>query len=300
MIPIIIDTDPGIDDAIALALAIKCENLDIKLVSTVSGNVGIENTTRNALDLLEYFGRPDIKVAKGSSRPLISEFVDGSSYHGFGGLGNVKLPESKNKAIENAIFQMKETILNNKEKISIVALGPLTNISLLLKVYPEVKNNISNIVLMGGALARGNMSPLVEFNIGADPEAAKIVFNSDIPLAMLGLEMADNARINEDDLKNIDNKIGKFCYKILSDYKGGKEGKMASIYDATAIAYISNPSLFEVKKVFVDIETKGEYTRGASIVDLNGVYGKKANTIVAVKIYENKFRKWLIEKLSGI
>lgn len=299
MIPVIIDTDPGIDDAIAIALAIKCDNLDIKLISTVGGNVGIDKTTRNALNLVNFFGRPDIKVAMGSRLPLIEHFVDGSAFHGVNGLGNITLEDSKVNFLPNSIYEMSKLILDSTEKVTIIALGPLTNIALLLKTYPNVKENIEKIVLMGGALGRGNMSPLVEFNIGADPQAAKIVFNEGLSLVMLGLEMGDNARISEDDLKDSKTKIGQFCYSAIVDYKGGKVGKLASIYDATAVAYISNPGLFETKDVFCDIEINGIYTKGATIVDLDNVYKKTPNVTVAIKINENEFKSWLIKKLES-
>lgn len=299
MIPVIIDTDPGIDDAIAIALAIKCDNLDIKLISTVGGNVGIDKTTRNALNLVNFFGRPDIKVAMGSRLPLIEPFVDGSAFHGVNGLGNITLEDSKVNFLPNSIYEMSKLILDSTEKVTIIALGPLTNIALLLKTYPNVKENIEKIVLMGGALGRGNMSPLVEFNIGADPQAAKIVFNEGLSLVMLGLEMGDNARISEDDLKDSKTKIGQFCYSAIVDYKGGKVGKLASIYDATAVAYISNPGLFETKDVFCDIEINGTYTKGATIVDLDNVYKKTPNVTVAIKINENEFKSWLIKKLES-
>ncbi|WP_308557428.1 nucleoside hydrolase [uncultured Sneathia sp.] len=298
MIPVIIDTDPGIDDAIAIALAIKCSKLDIRLITTVAGNVGIENTTRNALNLVSFFGRPDIQVARGSSKPLIQKFVDGSEFHGKSGLGSIVLKKSLNKAKDNAVEEMKNVILNSNEKISIIALGPLTNIALLLKSYPSVKDNIEKIVLMGGSIGRGNMSPLVEFNIGADPDAAKIVFNEGIDITMIGLEMGDDARISEDDLKDSKTEIGKFCYQAIVDYRGGKIGKIASIYDATAVAYLVNPNLFKTRKLFVDIEIQGQYTRGATVVDLNGVYKKEPNTTVALEINSNEFRNWLIKKLS--
>lgn len=299
MIPVIIDTDPGIDDAIAIALAIKCDNLDIKLISTVGGNVGIDKTTRNALNLVNFFGRPDIKVAMGSRLPLIEHFVDGSAFHGVNGLGNITLEDSKVNFLPNSIYEMSKLILDSTEKVTIIALGPLTNIALLLKTYPNVKENIEKIVLMGGALGRGNMSPLVEFNIGADPQASKIVFNEGLSLVMLGLEMGDNARISEDDLKDSKTKIGQFCYSAIVDYKGGKVGKLASIYDATAVAYISNPGLFETKDVFCDIEINGTYTKGATIVDLDNVYKKTPNVTVAIKINENEFKSWLIKKLES-
>lgn len=298
MIPVIIDTDPGIDDAIAIALAINCNKLDIKLISTVGGNVGIDKTTRNALNLVQFFGRSDIRVARGVDRPLIEPFVDGSAFHGINGLGNITLEDSKSDFLPNSIYEMSKIISESIKKVTIVAIGPLTNIALLLKTYPTVKENIEKIVLMGGALGRGNMSPLVEFNIGADPEAAKIVFNEGVPIVMLGLEMGDNARISEDDLKNAKSKIGKFCYQAIVDYKGGKQGKMASIYDATAIAYLANPNLFETRDVFCDIEVNGVYTRGATVVDLNNVYKKEPNVTVAIKIDEIQFKSWIIKKLE--
>lgn len=294
---VIFDTDPGIDDAVALALALKCDNMDIKLITTVAGNVGIEHTTRNALGLLETYNRSDIPVARGASEPLIVKYEDASAYHGKTGLGSVFYENLKNKAYDNAVYEMKK-LIDKEGKITIIAIGPLTNIALLLKTYEDVKDKIDEIIIMGGAIARGNMTVYAEYNIGADPHSAYIVFNSGIKLTMLGLEMGDNAKISEADMDKLESKTGKFLARLFKDYKGAKFNGYASVYDATAIAYFDDPSIYKTKKCFVDVEIEGKYTKGATIVDIKNISGKEPNVYVPYEIDSKKFRDWFIEKLS--
>ncbi|WP_156286112.1 nucleoside hydrolase [Oceanivirga salmonicida] len=298
-VPIILDTDPGIDDAIALGLALNCENIDIKLITTVAGNVNITHTTRNALDLLSFYEREDIPVAKGTSKPLIIPYEDASEYHGINGLGDIEIPKSDVNVLENAVYEMRKLILNSKEKITIIAIGPLTNIALLISTFPEVKNNIQEIILMGGALGRGNKEPLIEYNIGADPHAAKIVFNSKLKITMLGLEMGNNAKIDQEDIKHINNKVSNFFYNLLTKYRGAKDNTVSAIYDATAIAYLNNPNIFDVEYLFVDVEINGLYTNGTTIIDLRKIYNKESNVYVATKIDSKAFKKWVIDNLKS-
>lgn len=292
---VIFDTDPGIDDAIALGLALKCETMDIKLVTTVAGNVNVDITTRNALDLLNAYGRLDIPVAKGADKPLIVAYEDGSEFHGVNGLGETVLEKSKNNFLPNAVEEMKNLILNSEEKVTIIAVGPLTNIALLISTYKETLKNIDELIFMGGALGRGNKTPLVEYNMGADPHAAKIVFDSGLKMTMLGLEMGDNARINQKEVSKIDTPLAKLFYSFLKGYNGSKEGTFASIYDATAVAYFDEPSMYKIGTYFADVEIEGKYTAGATVID----YYKKGNMNVAVEIDSEKFRKWFMEKIRN-
>ncbi len=186
--PIIIDTDPGIDDAVALAIALFSEKLDVKLLTTVAGNVGLDNVTDNLLKILDYVEK-DIPVAMGAEEPLLKEMSDASSVHGLSGMEGFEFdPPSKRSLLdEHAITAMRRVILASDEPVTLVPIGPLTNIALLLKVYPEVKQNIKDIVLMGGSVTRGNKGVMAEFNIYFDPDAAKIVFMSGLPIVMAGL-----------------------------------------------------------------------------------------------------------------
>ena len=187
--PLIIDTDPGIDDAVAIALALYAPELDVKLITTVAGNVGIEATTGNALKLLAYYGK-DVPVAKGAAAPLIRQPEDASDIHGATGMEGFDFPEPKTELLleKNAVEAMRDVLMAAEEPITIMPIGPLTNIALLLKVYPEVKPQIKEIVLMGGSVTRGNKGVMAEFNIYVDPEAAKIVLDSGLKITMATLD----------------------------------------------------------------------------------------------------------------
>lgn len=298
---IIIDTDPGIDDAVALGIALFSEELDVKLITTVAGNVGIEYVTDNMLKLLSFWDL-SIPVAKGADRPLVREVQDASNVHGVTGMAGYDFPEpdKKNLLSITAVEAMYKTIMNNPEKTTIVAIGPLTNIALLLREYPGVKSKIHEVILMGGALGRGNFGVLSEFNIAVDPEAAKIVFESGISLHMAPLEVGLKALVYPEDSAAIKemNKTGDMMYYLFKTYRGGSFGTGLKMYDSCAIAYLLKPELFEVKETFVGIELTGEYTAGATIVDLKDSLGKEKNCKVCVDIDEVSFKKWFMDSLN--
>ena len=301
--PIIIDTDPGIDDAVAIAAAVFCESLDVKLISTVSGNVSINHTTKNAKKLVEFFGK-DIPVAQGSSRPLIKEIEDASHIHGETGMAGYEFPEpTKELHKKNSIEAMKDVILSSEEKITIVPIGPLTNIALLLKTYPEVKENIQEIVLMGGSSGRGNHTPAAEFNIYADPEAAKIVLSQGIKIVICSLDVTSIATLDLETINKLRNmnKIGEMFYSLFNHYRGGSvsEGGL-NMHDLTTIAYLDKPELFEKVETFVDVETAPGYTEGFMIVDFKGFYKKEVNATFCTKIDVEGFRKWILNIFSNM
>lgn len=301
--PIIIDTDPGIDDAVAIAAAVFSENLDVKLISTVSGNVGIENTTRNALKLMEFFGK-DIPVAQGACKPLIREKKDASRIHGETGMGGYDFPEpTKNIYEKNSIDAMREILMNSDEKVTIVAIAPLTNIALLLSAYPEVKEKIEEIVLMGGSSGRGNDTPAAEFNIYCDPEAAKVVFNSEVKIVVCPLDVTSIATLDLETINTLKetNKVGEMFYSMFKHYRGGSVAKGGlKMHDLTTIAYLDNPSLFKSEETFVDIETDGKYTAGFMVVDFKGMYDQKANATFCNEINVEEFRKWMLDSFKNI
>ncbi|CAM3060673.1 ribonucleoside hydrolase RihC [Streptobacillus ratti] len=299
-IPIIIDTDPGIDDAVALALALHSNKLDVKLITTVAGNVSIEKVTKNTLQLLDFYGK-SIPVAKGAEKPLFRNAIDASGVHGDSGMGVYTFHETdgKNLLEINAVEAMKEVLMKSEEKITLVPIGPLTNIALLLLIYPQVKNKIKEIVLMGGAIGRGNSGIYSEFNMDVDPEAAKIVFTSGIPITMATLDVGLKALIYPEDSEKIKemHKIGDMFYTLFKTYRGGSFNTGLKMYDSCAIAYLLEPSMFTVQKLFVGIETKGEFTSGATIVDLRNKLGKEANATVTVDIDADMFKKWFMSEI---
>lgn len=252
--PIIIDTDPGIDDALAIALALFSPHLEVRLITTVAGNVALKKTTLNALKLLEFYSSVasaqdeplgkyiyNIPVAAGAFQPLLEPYVSASEVHGESGLGGYEFDTPRKTPLKlHAVEAMREELeraIRHDEKITLVPIGPLTNIALLLATYPHIKPGIKEIVLMGGSLGRGNLKPLGEFNIALDPEAAAIIFShgdvgsengSGLRLTMVGLDIADMARLVASDLREIARagRIGEMAYALFMHYRSGQVGEV--------------------------------------------------------------------------
>lgn len=297
---IIIDTDPGIDDAVALAIALFNESVDVKLITTVAGNVSLEKVTANALRLLTFWGKK-IPVAKGAEKPLIEKFIDAAHIHGQSGMDGFDFPEPDMSLLvkEHAVNKMREVIMAEKT-ITLVAIGPLTNVALLFALYPEVKTHISRIVLMGGSLTRGNKGVMAEFNFATDPHAAKMVFDAGVPLVMAGLDVGWQAAILPEDTAKLltMGKTGQMVHALFKKYRSGTFATGLRMYDACAVAYLLKPEIFKTADVFVDIELSGKLTSGCSVVDLKGYLKQTANATVCTEIDPAAFRTWFIESLA--
>ncbi|MGL5649915.1 MAG: ribonucleoside hydrolase RihC [Clostridium sp.] len=300
---IIIDTDPGIDDAVAIAAAIFSPSLKVELISTVAGNVSVDKTTNNALRLMDFFEK-DIEVAKGASKPLLRTPRDASHIHGDSGMDGFEFKSSDRKyCTKNAVDKIREVLLESNEKITIVPIGPLTNIALFLSCYPECKEKIEEIVMMGGSSGRGNDTPAAEFNIYADPEAAKIVLDSGVKITILPLDVTMNATLDLETINELRdmNKVGAMFYGMFNHYRGGSVQKGGlKMHDLTTIAYLTKPELFESEKVFVDVETDGKYTAGFMVVDLKDLYKKDKNVRFCTSINVQEFRKWMLNLFRNI
>lgn len=300
--PIIIDTDPGIDDAVAIAIALFSDELDIKCISTVFGNVGLDKTTYNALRLVKFFGKENIPVASGARKPLLRDIIDASEVHGKTGMEGFDFedPDMSLLCQESSIELMRKIIMESDEPITILPIGPLTNVALLLSTYPEVKPNIKEIIMMGGSTGRGNRGVMSEFNFCADPEAAKIVFHSGLKLTMVPLDAGVRALITKDVSEHIKtlNKTGEMFYSLFKRYRGGSFETGLTMYDSYATAYLLQPDIFKTVDVFVDIETQGEYTSGCSVVDLRGFLNKEPNTTVILDTDPEKFNEWFIQSVK--
>ncbi len=299
--PIIIDTDPGIDDALAIAIALFSEELDVRLITTVAGNVSLEHVTNNALKLLNFWGK-DVPVAKGAAHPLIEPFIDASNVHGVSGMEGYDFPEPKEELLlqEHAVNAMRRVILESREPVTLVPIAPMTNIALLLTMYPEVKENIREIVIMGGSAGRGNKGVMSEFNVATDPEAAKIVFASGLPVVMAGLDVGWKALVYPEDSEKIKTmgKTGEMAYCLFKRYRGGSFQTGLKMYDSCAIAYLLQPDLFQVEETYVDVETQGQMTRGCTVVDLKGYLKKEANVKVCMDIDGTRFREWFMDRIG--
>src|SRR5699024_6964583 len=292
-IPIIIDTDPGIDDAAALGLAFYSDELDVKLITTVTGNVDIDNTTSNALKILTFFDE-DIPVARGMETPLLKPAL-GNVAHGETGMDGYKFPEPTCTITENhAVEAMRSLLENSEEKVTIVPLGPLTNIAVLLLMYPQLKNKIERIVLMGGSLSGGNMNGPAEFNIWADPHAAKIVFASGLDIAMIGLDVTLKALIGEEELSKCQNKSAEMFDSIFHHYRDGDMEHGVVMHDSCTIAYLTNPNMFSMESKHVKVITEGP----ASGMTMEMPAEEEMNLKVAVGIDSEAFQKWFLDTLN--
>lgn len=293
--PIIIDTDPGIDDALAIAIALFSDELDVKLITTVAGNVGIDKVTYNTLRLLKYFGKENIPVAIGADTPLIRPYEDASSVHGKSGMEGFDFEEPTQTPLkENAVDAMRRVIMESDEPITIIPIAPLTNIALLLKTYPEVKPKIERIVMMGGSASRGNKGVMSEFNVALDPEAAHIVFHSGVEQVMVGLDVGLKALVLPEDSEEIKgmNKTGYMAYSLFKRYRGGSFHTGLKMYDASAVAYLLAPELFTTEFTYLDVELAGSMTAGCTLVDIKGYLGKEPNATVCMDIDGDRFREW--------
>ncbi|MFD2639990.1 nucleoside hydrolase [Piscibacillus salipiscarius] len=301
---IIIDCDPGHDDAIAMILAASNQDLlNIKAITTVGGNVEVEKNTLNALRICDIIGLEQVPVAKGAKRPLVKDIEVAESIHGESGLEGPNLPDVPTKQIidTHAVDLILEILHNTDEPITLVATGPLTNIAMVLIKEPELKQKISEIVLMGGGTF-GNWTPAAEFNIYVDAEAADVVFKSGIPICMFGLDVTHQVLATNEEiakLQNINNNVSEFVVELLhfftKTYQDVFDFEGAPIHDACTIAYLIDPSIFTFKHVHVDIETKGEHSYGMTAVDRLGVTGKEPNVHFATEANTSKF--WtLLEK----
>ncbi|MCV3296632.1 MAG: nucleoside hydrolase [Oenococcus sp.] len=290
---ILIDTDPGVDDALALALAFMNEGLRIDLLTTVHGNISLAQSTENALKLLSFWGK-HIPVAAGAAVPLTGKTVTALSVHGPNGLGGLELPDPTCSVIEiDAVTAMDRVLKKADQPMTIVAIAPLTNIARLLQQHPEDREKISNLVIMGGAWGRGNAGVLSEFNIFNDPQAAEIVFNQGLTLTVLPLEIGRQAQIKKTILPTIaaSGRVGRSIADMLAGYRSGSKDAF-NIYDALTMAYLAHPEYFTLVPAFVAIETSGRYTRGASLIDDRGKLKQSANAKVAKSIDSVAFSHW--------
>lgn len=293
---VILDCDPGHDDAIAIIIAAsKRSHLNILGITTVAGNVEVEKNTVNALKICEMLDL-DVPVYQGAARPLVKQSEIAPQIHGESGMDGPELPEpSKTKENQHAVDFIIETVKSSKEKVTLVPTGPLTNIALALVKAPEIKGNIEEIVLMGGGTF-GNWTPAAEFNIYVDAEAAKVVYESGVPITMFGLDVTHQViaekKIQERYAK-LDNKVAVFVSELLEffgqAYKDhfGFEG--GPIHDACTTMYLLEPDLFEMKHVNVSIETRGEFTYGMTAVDILETTGLEPNTMFAKSVDREGF-----------
>ena len=300
-IPVILDGDPGHDDAIAWVLATASPLLDIKAVTSVCGNQTIQKTTYNAGRIMTLVGL-DVPHAMGRVKPLVADAIIAPTVHGNSGLDGPALPEPKNKPVEiDACTLMAQVLEESSEPVVLIPTGPLTNVATLLLLYPHLKPKIRHIYLMGGGIDFGNWTPAAEFNILVDPEAAEVVFTSGIPITMAGLDVTEKALVFPEDFERVravGNPVAKVVAEWLDFFYGfhrsiGYPG--APVHDAVAVAALIRPEIMTMVDMYVQIETTGDYCRGATVGDKLGVLGKPANARVIMGIDRQKFVDLLVE-----
>jgi pyrimidine-specific ribonucleoside hydrolase len=270
---IILDCDPGVDDAMAIFLALRSPELKVEAVTPVSGNVPLSFTLPNALRLVEIAARPDIPVAGGAATPLVRRLVTASYVHGNNGLGGVDFPEPKRKPLaESASELIRRVVRSSPGEITIVGVGPLTNVALALKADPELAPQIKEIVVMGGSLTGGNITPSAEFNFYVDPEAARIVFDSGVPITMVGLNVTQKVLLGQkqlDLLQAANNAVSQAAYKIMratfDRMRKSRDVTVVAMHDPLTVAHLIDPTILTLKDYYVQIETSGEFTAGESV-----------------------------------
>lgn len=274
-IKVIMDCDPGIDDGIALAYAAAHQDeIELLAVTTFAGNQTIDKVTKNALELVDFYGLK-VPVARGQERPLVKEVIHAEEFHGGTGLGHCVLPETGTKvASDNAVFFIREILddLPEGQQVTFIETAPMTNLALLLRVFPEVKDKIRRIVFMGGAVKGGNVTPAAEFNIYADPEAAKIVFEAGIPLVMCGLDATMKCNLTRNQIMKLcqsGNPVARACGDMAGYVleNSSKYRCVASIHDAVPFMYLLHPEFFKMEKAILDVDCSDGAGRGAMLCD---------------------------------
>src|SRR5690606_28207478 len=283
-----------------ITAALFVEELDVKLITTVGGNVGIENTTKNAVNLVNFLGK-DTPVAKGADQPLLNKLVSAAKVHGESGVGGYQFESKEDSSLlssKHAVEELRNAILHSNEPITLVPIGPLTNIALLLKMYPEVKNNIREIVLMGGAVKGGNRTPVAEFNMFVDPHAAKIVFGENVKIVMCGLDVTLQTRISTEDVKEIEGfgKVGEMVSQLLSNYDSpSTAADEFAIHDLCTIIYLTRPELFTSKRATVNVVTEGEAS-GCTLTH----YIEEGHVHVVLDVDVEEFRREFIANFKKV
>ena len=304
-IPLILDGDPGHDDAIAWMLAKASPELDIRAVTSCAGNQTIEKTTYNAQRVCTLLGI-DAPIAMGRPRPLLSDPITAGNIHGQTGLDGPALPApSMEFSPLGAVELMAEVLRSSETPVTIVSTGPQTNVAALLMAHPELKEKIGRISLMGGGIAYGNWTPAAEFNILVDPEAAQVVFSSGIPVQMAGLDVTEKALIFPEDFERI-RAVGNQVAKVVADWLEffyrfhrsiGYAG--APVHDPCAVASLLHPELFTIQEMYVEVETAGEYCRGATVGDIKGRLGRTPNARCLMDVDRQGFADLLVEAVRA-
>jgi inosine-uridine nucleoside N-ribohydrolase len=306
-VPLLLDCDPGHDDAFAILLAAGSPLADLRAITTVGGNGTLEAVTENALRVCTLAGIRDVPIAAGAAGPLRGELHTAADVHGESGLDGPDLPEPDLELDERpAIELMADVLREASEPMTLVPTGPLTNVALLLQSAPEVRDHIREIVWMGGSRGRGNRTPYAEFNAWVDPEAAQIVVDSGVPFTLVGLHLTHQALATAEIVERI-RSVGGLLGEVAADWLGYFSstyraiwGFDAPLHDPCALAIALDPSLARFEDAFVAIETEGRWTRGATVVDPYGRLGQEPNARVALELEVERFWAMLVAAIGAV
>ncbi len=308
--PIIIDTDPGQDDAIAILLALASRELEVLGITTVAGNVPLDLTTKNALKMCELAGRDDVPVFAGCARPMVRPLVTAEHVHGRTGIDGVELPDpARSPRAEHAVDWLIDTLREaNDDSVTVCTLGPQTNVGTAIQRAPEIVPKMSELVLMGGGFFEGgNTTPAAEFNIYVDPHAADIVFTSGVPLAMFPLDVTHRALTSPERnarFRELGTPVGEAVHGMLEFFERYDTAKYgtggAPLHDPCVIAYLLAPDLFSGRDCNVRIETWSELTMGMTVVDWWGLSGLEPNCMVMRYVDDEGYFGLLVERLREL
>jgi purine nucleosidase len=305
-LPIVIDTDPGQDDAVAILLALAArERLDVQAITTVAGNVPVALTTQNALRVCALAGRRDVPVHRGAEAPLLVPLETAEFVCGPDGLEGAGLPPASHAAApSHAVETILATLRAAPGPLTVCALGPLTNLALALRLAPDIYSKIAQIVLMGGARALGNMTPAAEFNMYVDPHAAAIVFGCGCPIVMLGLDVTHQAIATHEQVRrlaDLGTRTGGAIFGMLTRPRPGGLGTTGHpMHDPCVIAYLLWPELFSGRSCFVEVETGSPSLRGRTTIDWNGRLERAPNALVIDKVEAPELFERIIPLLAKL
>jgi inosine-uridine nucleoside N-ribohydrolase len=305
--PIILDVDPGHDDAVAIMLACCAPELDLLAVTTVAGNVPLEKTTRNALRILSLIGHTGVPLASGAASPLRRPLRTAEDIHGESGLEGPELPDpSFGRDVRHATELVAGTLRDAPEPVTLIPTGPLTNVATFLREHPELKARIARISLMGGSIGLGNTTPAAEFNFYVDPEAAREVFESGLPITMSGLDVTHQAGAGPAETEKLRSlgQSGAVVAELLEYFAGTYNSVFGfdapPLHDPVAVAAVLEPRLLKMRPMRVDVECESELTRGESVCDFYGVTGKPPNAEVGVELDREGFFDLLYRVLGRL
>ncbi|MER7465369.1 nucleoside hydrolase [Streptomyces sp. NPDC097981] len=307
-VPIIIDCDPGHDDALAIMLAAGDPAVDLLAITTVAGNQTLAKTTLNARRVCTVAGITDVPIAAGCARPLVQALTVADDVHGVSGLDGPRFPEPTVDVVpEHAVDLMYRILTAYPEPVTLVPTAPLTNIALLLTRHPGAADRIREIVLMGGSTERGNRTPAAEFNIRTDPEAADIVFRSGVPLTMCGLNVTHQALATPEIVarfEGLGTGLGRVCAELLtyfaSTYRTLWGFQAPPLHDPVAVARVIDPGIVHCVDANVVVELQGRYTRGATVVDLHRYLDRPVNAQVAVTLETGPFWDRMVAAVTAL